>query len=351
MEAIAQEAQARADGLLNERLEREAAITPETQTRQSDVESLSRALSEVAAGSGTQFDSLRIWYFDTTVEEWTGNGSPPTVVDGWLRPASGTENPYVQSPAALGVDGSAYRFVKLRVKRVGDAAWDGFLQWITLADQAWDVDKRAAIPEPRWDDNGVGTVDVADIAWWPGEVDAIRLQFGATQTVSSYFATDWVAIGRPTPGAGVALVEEEARARVAADVAEASKRETLAVQLRGDYEGSDLSQCRAACLLLSAMRGSRPMRPTPAPSRVIQARMPTGDGTVATEASVTEERQARADGDSANAEAIERVSARMPAGDGEVASPKHWMPSRPAWKKRRRASGQSATERRRWKHR
>ncbi len=320
MEAIAQEAQARVDGLLNERLEREAAITLETQTRQSDVESLSRALSEVAAGSGTQFDSLRIWYFDTAVEEWTGNGAPPTVVDGWLRPANGTQNPYVQSPAALAVDGSAYRFVKLRVKRVGDAAWDGFLQWITLADQAWDVDKRAAIPEPRWDDNGVGTVDVADIAWWPGEVDAIRLQFGATQTVSSYFMTDWVAIGRPTPGAGVALVQEEARARVAADVAEASKRETLAVQLRGDYEGSDLSRVPSG--LFAAERDARVTADEANASaiEVIQARMPTGDGTVATEASVTEERQARADGDSANAEAIERVSARMPAGDGKVAS-------------------------------
>ena len=74
--------------VLNERLEREAAITLETQTRQSDVESLSRALSEVAAGSGTQFDRVLIWYFDTT--------------DGgrWLAAAGQcTENPYVQSPA------------------------------------------------------------------------------------------------------------------------------------------------------------------------------------------------------------------------------------------------------------
>lgn len=272
------------------------------------------------ARTGTQFDSRQIWYFDTTVEEWTGNGSPPTVVDGWLRPANGTENPYVQSPAALGVDGSAYRFVKLRVKRVGDATWDGSLQWITLADQAWDVDKRATIPEPRWDDNGIGTVDVADIPWWPGEVDAIRLQFGAVQAVSSYFMTDWVAIGRPTPGAGVALVQEEARARVAADVAEASKRETLAVQLRGDYDGSDLSQVPSG--LFAAERDARVTADEANASaiEVIQARMPTGDGKVATEASVTEERQARADGDSANAEAIGRVSARMPAGDGKVAS-------------------------------
>ena len=200
-------------------------------------------------------------------------------------------------------------------------------------------DKRAAIPEPRWDDNGVGTVDVADIPWWPGEIDAIRLQFGATQTVSSYFMTDWVAIGRPTPGAGVALVQEEARARVAADVAEASKRETLAVQLRGDYEGSDLSQVPSG--LFAAERDARVTADEANASaiEVIQARMPTGDGTVATEASVTEERQARADGDSANAEAIGRVSARMPAGDARWPLRKHWMPSRPVWKKLRRDPG------------
>lgn len=320
MEAITQEAQHRADGDLNERLAREAAITLEAETRQSDVESLSRALSEIVAGSGTQFDSRKIWYFDTTAEGWTGNGSDPTVIDGWLRPANGTEGPWVQSPPALEIDGSAYRFAKLRVKRVGTPVWNGYLQWITAEDQNWDVDKRAQIPQPLWDDHGVATVDVADIAWWPGEVDAVRLQFGDEQAVANYFLVDWVAIGRPTPGAGVALVQEEARARVAGDVAEASKRETLAAQLRGDYEGTDLSQ--VATGLFAAERDARVSADEASATaiEILQARMPVGDGPLATEASVTEERQARADGDSANAEAIGRVSARMPAGDGAVAS-------------------------------
>ncbi|WP_223484750.1 hypothetical protein [Stenotrophomonas indicatrix] len=320
MEAITQEAQHRADGDLNERLAREAAITLEAETRQSDVESLSRALSEIVAGSGTQFDSRKIWYFDTTAEGWTGSGSDPTVIDGWLRPANGTEAPWVQSPPALEIDGSAYRFAKLRVKRVGTPVWNGYLQWITAEDQNWDVDKRAPIPQPLWDDHGVATVDVADIAWWPGEVDAVRLQFGDEQTVANYFMVDWVAIGRPTPGAGVALVQEEARARVAGDVAEASKRETLGAQLRGDYEGTDLSQ--VATGLFAAERDARVSADEASATaiEILQARMPVGDGPLATEASVTEERQARADGDSANAEAIGRVSARMPAGDGAVAS-------------------------------
>lgn len=320
MEAITQEAQHRADGDLNERLAREAAITLEAETRQSDVESLSRALSEIVAGSGTQFDSRKIWYFDTTAEGWTGNGSDPTVIDGWLRPANGTEAPWVQSPPALEIDGSAYRFAKLRVKRVGTPVWNGYLQWITAEDQNWDVDKRAPIPQPLWDDHGVATVDVADVAWWPGEVDAVRLQFGDEQAVANYFMVDWVAIGRPTPGAGVALVQEEARARVAGDVAEASKRETLAAQLRGDYEGTDLSQ--VATGLFAAERDARVSADEASATaiEILQARMPVGDGPLATEASVTEERQARADGDSASAEAIGRVSARMPAGDGAVAS-------------------------------
>lgn len=320
MEAITQEAQHRADGDLNERLAREAAITLEAETRQSDVESLSRALSEIVAGSGTQFDSRKIWYFDTTAEGWTGNGSDPTVIDGWLRPANGTEASWVQSPPALEIDGSAYRFAKLRVKRVGTPVWNGYLQWITADDQNWDVDKRAPIPQPLWDDHGVATVDVADIAWWPGEVDAVRLQFGDEQAVANYFMVDWVAIGRPTPGAGVALVQEEARARVTGDVAEASKRESLAAQLRGDYEGTDLSQ--VATGLFASERDARVSADEAAVTaiEILQARMPVGDGPLATEASVTEERQARADGDSANAEAIRLVKARMPDGEGLVAS-------------------------------
>ena len=320
MEAIAQEAQDRASAVLNERLEREAAISLEAETRQSDVESLSRALSEVVAGSGTQFDSRTIWYFDTTTEGWTGNGSEPTIMDGWLRPANGVDSPWVQSPAGLEIDGSAYRFAKLRVKRVGAPVWNGFLQWITADDQAWDVEKRVPVAEPLWDDHGVATVDVADITWWPGEVDAIRLQFGDEQAVANYFLMDWVAIGRPTPGAGVALVQEEARARVAADSAEASRRETLAAQLRGDYDGTDISQ--VATGLFASERDARVSADEASATaiEVLQARMPIGDGLLATEASVTEERQARADGDSANAEAIQLVQARMPDGDGAVAS-------------------------------
>jgi len=316
MDAISAESAARVDGLLNEKLAREAAITAEQQTRQSEVESLSRALSEVAAGSGTQFDSKRIWYFDQTVEGWSGNGVP-TLADGWLRPANAAANPYVQSPAALAIDGAVYRFVKLRLRKVGTPTWAGVLQWTTTADGAWNNAKRLVMDEPVWDSDGVAIMDAADVAWWPATLAAIRLQPGAAQTVSDYYLIDWVAIGRPTPGASVALVQEETQARITALAAEASQRNTLAVQMRGNYTGNDLAGVTQG--FIADERTARVTADSAQVARIstMEARMPAGSGKVATEASVTSEAQARVSGDEANASDITAVKAQL---DGKASA-------------------------------
>jgi len=312
MQAISAEAQARIDGLLNEKLAREAAISREEQLRQSAVESLARAVSEVAAGSGTQFDSIKLWPFNQTIEGWTGNGAP-TLVDGWLRPANHATAPWVQSPVALAVDGSAYRFVKLRVKRVGSPTWSGFLQWITTTDQAWNTQKRVAIQEPAWDVNGVATVDVQDIAWWPATVDAIRLQLGSAQTVANYYLIDYIAVGRPQPGASVALVQEETQARITADAAEALQRNTLAVQMRGSYTGTDPLQLTAG-LAYEELK-ARVAADSAQVQRIstMEARMPAGAGSLATAASVTALQEATATTTSALAQSITTINATLPA--------------------------------------
>ncbi|MDH1192291.1 carbohydrate binding domain-containing protein [Stenotrophomonas sp. GD03958] len=312
MQAISAEAQARIDALLNEKMEREAAISREEQLRQSADESLARAVSEVAAGSGTQFDSIKLWPFNQTIEGWTGNGAP-TLVDGWLRPANHATAPWVQSPVALAVDGSAYRFVKLRVKRVGSPTWNGFLQWITTTDQAWNTQKRVAIPEPAWDVNGVATVDVQDIAWWPATVDAIRLQLGAAQTVANYYLIDYIAVGRPQPGASVALVQEETQARITADAAEALQRNTLAAQMRGNYTGTDPLQLTAG-LAYEELK-ARVAADAAQVQRIstMEARMPAGAGSLATAASVTTLQEATATTTSALAQSITTINAALPA--------------------------------------
>lgn len=312
MQAISAEAQARIDALLNEKMAREAAISREEQLRQSADESLARAVSEVAAGSGTQFDSIKLWPFNQTIEGWTGNGAP-TLLDGWLRPANHATAPWVQSPVALAVDGSAYRFVKLRVKRVGSPTWNGFLQWITTTDQAWNTQKRVAIPEPAWDVNGVATVDVQDIAWWPATVDAIRLQLGAAQTVANYYLIDYIAVGRPQPGASVALVQEETQARITADAAEALQRNTLAVQMRGNYTGTDPLQLTAG-LAYEELK-ARVAADSAQVQRIstMEARMPAGAGSLATAASVTALQEATATTTSALAQSITTINATLPA--------------------------------------
>ncbi len=312
LQAVSAEAQARIDALLNEKLEREAAISHEQQLRQSADESLARAVSEVAAGSGTQFDSIKLWPFNQTTEGWTGNGAP-TLVDGWLRPANHATAPWVQSPVALAVDGSAYRFVKLRVKRVGSPTWSGFLQWITATDQAWNTQKRAAIPEPAWDVNGVATVDVQDIAWWPATVDAIRLQLGAAQTVANYYLIDYIAVGRPQPGASVALVQEETQARITADAAEATQRTALAVQMRGNYAGTDPLQLTAG-LAYEELK-ARVAADSAQVQRIstMEARMPVGTGSLATAASVTALQEATATTTNALAQSITTINATLPS--------------------------------------
>ncbi|UXB39333.1 hypothetical protein K7569_16595 [Stenotrophomonas maltophilia] len=312
MQAISAEAQARIDALLNEKMAREAAISREEQLRQSADESLARAVSEVAAGSGTQFDSIKLWPFNQTIEGWTGNGAP-TLVDGWLRPANHATAPWVQSPVALAVDGSAYRFVKLRVKRVGSPTWNGFLQWITTTDQAWNTQKRVAIPEPAWDVNGVATVDVQDITWWPATVDAIRLQLGAAQTVANYYLIDYIAVGRPQPGASVALVQGETQARITADATEALQRNTLAVQMRGNYTGTDPLQLTAG-LAYEELK-ARVAADEAQVQRIstMEARMPAGAGSLATAASVTALQEATATTTSALAQSITAINATLPA--------------------------------------
>ncbi|WYV98964.1 tail fiber protein [Stenotrophomonas phage CM2] len=128
------------------------------------------------------------------------------------------------------------------MREVGTVPWNGLVRWITDADRTWDDAKSFRIDEPSWNANGIGNIENPDIPRNQGSpIRAIRLALTNAQTATNYIEYDWVAIGRPTPGASVAMVNEEAQARIAADSAEALKRETLGVQMRGDYEGSDVA--------------------------------------------------------------------------------------------------------------
>lgn len=309
-DGLAREVLDRAAGDLNARTELTTAVTRETSERRSDVENLTRMVSQLSAGSGVQFDSKRIWHFDNSVEGWGANGGSPTLVDGWLRPANHASDAFVASPRGQDVQGAAHRFVKLRIRKVGSPAWDGRLLW-NGPGQSWDNARMVQFAEPGYDSNGIATLDVDNIPWNGTVVDQIRLDLSKAQTDAHYFLLDWVAIGRPTPGASVAMLQDEASARIAADSSEASRRETLGVQLRGSYEGSDLAGVSQG--LIAAEKSARLSgdQVNAQSIQTLQARMPAGTGALATNASVSSLQQAMVTADTALGRRVDSLDATM----------------------------------------
>ncbi len=244
--AITDEAAARGQALLTEKNERVADISNVNQTIQTTTESLAQQIAQVSAGTGSQFDPAKIWYFDSTAEGWSGNGTP-TIVNGWLRPANHASDPYVASPATLGITAAAYRFLKLRIRKVGAPAWAGEIRWRNAA--SFNETNRFVVAEPAYNADGVATLECDDIPWLAETtINQIRLDLSSKQDATNYFLIDWVAIGRPTPGAGMAALQQETTARVTGDQAEATARETLATQIRGGYTGDDPSKLASGLL-------------------------------------------------------------------------------------------------------
>lgn len=82
------------------------------------------------------------------------------------------------------------------------------------------------IDEPEYDVNDTATVTLHDIPWLPSQrIRRFRLDLAQGQNEENYFLIDWLAVGRPTPGAGMAALQNEQLARTQADAAEAANRQ------------------------------------------------------------------------------------------------------------------------------
>lgn len=236
-----------ADELLAARQGIEASIKSLTQVMKSADENLAREMSSLAAGANIQFDSQVIWHFNSqTTEGWTGSAGIPGVSrDGWLRPADSATDPYITSPGGLAVDGVAYRFIMLRFRKTGKPVWAGEIRWVS-AGENFNNTKRYIIAEPEYAD-GVATLTVRDIPW-TGNIDRIRLDLTNQQDASNFIEFDWIAVGRPAPGASTAALQDVRSTLSNALTAEAQARSTLAAQMRGSYEGSDLEKVTSGLL-------------------------------------------------------------------------------------------------------
>ena len=207
----------------------------ERTTRAAQDTALAQQIALLSAGTGEQFDWNNIWYFDSGVESWAGNGAPAATA-GFLRPADQASGAYVESAAGIAADGNRYNQLRLRVRKVGSPPWAGFLWWRATADATWDAARRVAMTVPTWDGvTGIGLVTVNPA--WGVTLDRIRIDLSSAQTATDYFEIDWVAIGRPSPGASSAQLLTEQLARTAADTAIVNNYTALSTQINDPVTG------------------------------------------------------------------------------------------------------------------
>ncbi len=240
-----------ADQLLSAKNELKTSIDSLSEVVTSGDENLARQILQIAAGTGEQFDSLKIWYFDQDAEGWTedDNGYTPMSVtsDGWLKANNPTST--CRSPNGLTIDAHAYRFIKMRIKKVGNPTWNAKMFWIGADETGWNAGRSVVINEPEYDDKGIAILTLHDIEWRDSTtIRRFRFDFTSGQDADNYLLFDWIAVGRPTPGAGMAALQEEQQARANADSAEAQARSTLAAQIRGSSESGNLDDIRSGLI-------------------------------------------------------------------------------------------------------
>jgi len=282
-------------------------IYDERTTRSTETTSLAQQITLLSAGAGEQFDWQSIWYFDTGVESWSGNGTP-TATAGWLRAADQASGAYVNSPAGIAADGAKYGQIRLRIRKTGSPTFAGWLYWQGTLDSTWDVLRRVALTEPTYDVNNIGLITVTP-AWGAITLDKIRVDLSSAQAVGSCFEIDWVAVGRPSPGASSAQLYTEQTTRATADTANASAISTLSAQVNHVTTGLPAT----VALLATEQTTRADADAAEAALRVaLAARVTTAEGNItATAANLTTEQTTRANADTANASDITTLSAQV----------------------------------------
>ena len=186
----------------------------ESKARATDVEGLAEQISLLSAGVGEQFDSFEIWHFNKDKDGWTGG----TFSGGWIDVKTET----LQSPEILDLDGAVYKHVKLRIKKVGQPTWSGLLTH---------VGGSKTIKEPSYDEEGVALAN-----WqleWVGDITSFTLKLASVADDTNYYSIDWIAVGRPSPGASNAAILRESKVRASETSANASDLVKLNSQING----------------------------------------------------------------------------------------------------------------------
>ncbi|MGE6479926.1 TipJ family phage tail tip protein [Psychrobacter namhaensis] len=166
----------------------------ERQATATRFEGLAQQISLISAGVGEQFDPYQIWHFDSSSDGWTAG----TYASGWLNVRTET----ISSPA-FELNGNGYHHVKLRIQKKQSPTWGGLITWSGGS---------LVIDEPAFDINNIATLDI-DVPW-SDTINGFSLKLASSADNLNYYSIDWIAVGRPSPGASSAalLREEQTRA-------------------------------------------------------------------------------------------------------------------------------------------
>ena len=289
-----------------------ADIIQEATTRATAVESLSQQISLVTAGANTGFDAGSMWYYDTTIEGWTGQSANIVFNNGWMTIAGTNTSPSGNSPV-ISIPGSKYNIIKLRMKRNSGTGWLGRVRY-TTASHTYSDSYYKTFAEPTYDSAGTAVVDidmssltVGGTDWVSNTITGIQLILGTSSADS--FDLDYVGIGRNAPGASMAALLEEITTRASAISAEASARNTLATQIRGGYEGTDVTQLSTGLLYNERVLTTTAIQSEAALREALSVTV--SNNLTSTMAAVNNEATARANQDSALATTITTLTARV----------------------------------------
>jgi hypothetical protein len=281
-------------------------IYNEATVRAAGDNALSQQITLLSAGAGEQFDWQSIWYFDTGVDGWAGNGTPTTAA-GWLRAANQASGAYVESPASIATASAKYNQIRLRLRKTGTPTFAGWVYWQSTTDTTWDVARRIALVEPTYDTNNIGLCTVSPT--WTGTINKIRVDLSSAQSVSNYFELDWVAVGRPSPGASSAQLLVEQTARIDADNIITISVSTLSSQVNNITNGLP-----ATYALLATEQTTRANADTAETNArtTLAARVTNAEGSIVTNASaISTEASTRSTADSTNASSISTLSSQV----------------------------------------
>ena len=190
-------------------------VFEESKARANDVEGLAEQISLLSAGVGEQFDSFEIWHFNNDKDGWT-NGTYNS--GGWLNVRAET----ITSPTIADLDGVVYKHIKLRIKKVGTPTWQGLLSYTSGS---------KTIAEPSYNEDGIALVN-----WqleWSGDITSFSLKLASAGDNLNYYSIDWIAVGRPSPGASNASLLRESKVRASETSANASDLVSLRAKIEG----------------------------------------------------------------------------------------------------------------------